>query len=99
MEDRALRAICLPVHHVADEALERLVLHELLVDLRVILQEVLHDLGKRLIVRHAGGVGRVLLGVLVGGVGRDLRGDVVADALRDAVGVGEQRAELFVEGS
>jgi hypothetical protein len=36
--------------HVADEALKRLVLHELLIDLRVVLQEVLHHLGQRLIV-------------------------------------------------
>jgi len=54
------------VDHVADEALKRLVLHELLVDLRVILQQVLHYLGERLIVGHARSVRRVLLGVLVG---------------------------------
>ena len=85
-------------HHVADEPLERLVLDELLVDLGVVLQEVLHHLGQRLVVRHARGVRRVLPGVLIGRVGGDLGRDVVADAFRDPIGVGEQRAELLVEG-
>jgi hypothetical protein len=40
---------------------------------------------------------RVLLRVLVCRVGGDLGGDVVSDALRDPVGVGEQRAELLIE--
>ncbi len=34
-----------PIHHVADETAKGLVLDELLVDLRVVLQEVLHHLG------------------------------------------------------
>jgi hypothetical protein len=49
-------------------------------------------------VRHARGVRGVLLRVLVGRVGGDLGRDVVADAFGDPVGVGEQRAELLVEG-
>src|ERR1019366_5072759 len=57
------------VHHVADEALKRLVLHELLVHLRVVLQEVLHHHCQRLVVRHARSVRRVLLRVLVGSGG------------------------------
>jgi hypothetical protein len=36
------------VHHVANESLKRLVLHELLVDLCVVLQEVLPYLGPRM---------------------------------------------------
>ena len=42
-----------------------------------------------------GGVGAR---VLVGQVGSDLGHDVVADALGHAVAVGEQRAEVVVEG-
>jgi hypothetical protein len=62
-------------------ALKGLVLHELLVDLRVILQEVLHHLGQGLIMCHARRVRRVLLRVLVGRVGGDLWCDVVAEAI------------------
>jgi hypothetical protein len=69
----------------------------LLVDLRVVLQEVLHNPGQRLIVGHTGGVRRVLLRVLVGSVGGDLGGDVVSDALGDPIGVSEERAELLIE--
>ena len=58
---------------------------------------MLHDLGQRLIVGHAGGVGRVLLRILVGRVGSNLGRDVVSDALCDSVGVGEERAEVLVE--
>jgi len=78
-------------------ALKRLVLDELLVDLSVVLQEMLHHLGQRLVVGHACSMRRVLLRVLIGRVGGHLGGDV-SDALRDPVGVGEQRAELLIEG-
>ena len=57
---------------------------------------MLHHLGKRLIVSHARGVWCVLVRILVGRVSSYLGGDVVSDALRDPVGVGEQRAELFI---
>ena len=85
------------IHHIADEALERFIIDELFVHLRIVLQEVLHHLAQGLVVRHARGVRRVLLGVLVRRVGGDLRRDVLAYALGDAVGVGEQRAELLIE--
>lgn len=55
-----LRGIRDRVHHVPDKALERLVLHELLVHLRVLLQQELHDLGQRLIVGETRGVRGVL---------------------------------------
>ena len=85
------------VYHVTDEALEGFVLHKLLINLGVVLQEVLHHLRKRLVVGHARGVGRVLLGILVRRVGGDFRGDVVADALSDPIRVCEQNAELLIE--
>lgn len=71
---------------------------KLLVHLRVVLQQDLHDLAERQVMRHPGGVGGVLAGVAVGGIGGHLGGDVIANALGDPVGVGEQRAELLVEG-
>ena len=85
------------VNHVADKPFEGLVLHELLVNLGVIRQEMLHHLGERLVVRHACGMRRVFLRVLVCLIGGDFGGDVVSDALRYPVGVGEQGAELLIE--
>ena len=99
------------IHQVADKAFERLVLHELLVDLRVVLQQVLHHLGQCLVVRHTRGVRGVFLRILVGRVGGDFRRDVFADAfghpnrlttqdyLRDLLieraGIDEQDITLF----
>ena len=58
---------------------------------------MLHHLTERLVVRHARGVWRILLRILVRRVGSDLGGDVVDEAAEDAVGVGEVGAELLVE--
>jgi hypothetical protein len=86
-------------HHVAREPFERLVLNELLVDLRVFLEQRLHHFAQGLVVRHARCMRRVRLGVLIGIVGRDFRGDVVPDAVHDTVSIGKQGAEGFIEGS
>jgi hypothetical protein len=53
-------------HHVTDESLERFVLYELFVSLRVFLEQTLHHLVERLIMRHARRVRRVRFGVLIG---------------------------------
>jgi hypothetical protein len=60
---------------------ERLVLDELLVDLRVVLQQDLHHLAQRLVVAMRAVCGVFSLGVLEGLVGGHLGRDVVADAL------------------
>jgi hypothetical protein len=93
---RSLRP-CQGKHHVPDEPLERLVLYELPIDLRVVRQEVLHYPRQSLVVRHPRGVRGVLPRVLVCGVGRNLGRDVVADAPGDPIRVREQGAELVVE--
>jgi hypothetical protein len=89
---------CQRIHHVRHEPPEGFVLDELLVNLGVVLQQGEHDLGKGLVVLDVGGVGRILLGVLVGRIGGDLRSDIVLDPPGDPVRVGEERAEMVVEG-
>ncbi|MBA3271462.1 MAG: hypothetical protein H0T71_13215 [Acidobacteria bacterium] len=59
---------------------------------------MLHHAAEGLVVGQSSRVWRVLLGVPVCRVGGDLRRDVVSNPLRHAIGVGEQRAELVVEG-
>ena len=71
-----LRGICLPVDHVANEALEGFILNELLINVRVVLQQCLHDVIQGLIVRHSWGVRCVLFSVLVGDVGCNFWGNI-----------------------
>src|ERR1035438_6010526 len=85
-------------HHIGDEAMEGLVLDELLVNLGVVFEEGKHYLGKGLVVLDAGGVRCVLLRIPIGLVGGNLGRNVIPDAAGHAVGVGEQRAEMVVKG-
>src|ERR1039457_4404626 len=84
-------------HHVSNKTSERLVLYKLLVNLGVVLQKMLHNISQGLIVGHTCGVRCILPSILVGGVSGNLRGNIVSDALRDAVGVGEERSEMLIE--
>ncbi len=53
---------------------------------------------KRLIMGHSCRMRSVFLGILICRIGGNLRRDVISDALRDSVRIGEQCAELLVEG-
>jgi hypothetical protein len=84
-------------YHVAHETLERIIFDELLVDLRIFLQQSLHNFAQRLIVRHPRRMGGVCLGILVGRVSRNFRGNVLSDTVHHAVGIGKQGAEGLIE--
>ena len=86
------------VNNVPDGAPERIVFHEQFVNLGVFLEQDLHRLVQGLVVGHACGVRRVLLGVLIGRIGSDLGRNVFTDALGHAVAIGKQGAEVVVEG-
>ncbi len=73
----------------ADYALEGFILYELLVGLRVVLQEVLHHFAQGLVEAHTDALVRL--------IGRHFRGYVVAYTLGDPVRFGEKGAELIVE--
>ena len=65
--------------------------------MRVVAQQDLHFPAQCLVVGHARRVGCVFLSVLVGHVSSHLGRDVIADALGNPVGIGKQRAKIFIE--
>lgn len=69
-------------HHFCDKVVEGLVLGELFVDLRIVLEQREHDFGKRLVVLDASGVGGVLLRVLISRIGRNVGCNFFFDTAR-----------------
>lgn len=84
-------------HHIGDKPPECRVLHELLVELRVIPQQRADDAHEGGVQFDVGCVGGVLFRVLIGLICRDLGCDVIDDTADNPVAIGEQDAELLVE--